>query len=304
MRARVCTIAKIAKGEILVYFNEIFDVLCKISADTENSVRGAAELLDRLIKDIVAERASNYISIVNNGSHGLLPAIKTDPISGDVYQEEYEQDNQLAFSLPKFIPLLTERIYAINPDTRVFLVDWLKVLLNTPGLELISYLPSFLGGLFTFLGDSHKDVRTVTHTLMDSLLHEVDRISKLQTEIKMKRLERLKMLEDKYNNSSTPTKKADGALIAEKKKTLMTALGGLSKPLSMETDDTKLSNTNETDDERHLTSQEQLLDSEATSQEPLRDGEEYIPGQDINLNFPEVITVLVNIWHHLRQRFN
>ncbi|AHY78738.1 AQG_2a_G0038940.mRNA.1.CDS.1 [Saccharomyces cerevisiae] len=287
-------IAKIAKGEILVYFNEIFDVLCKISADTENSVRGAAELLDRLIKDIVAERASNYISIVNNGSHGLLPAIKTDPISGDVYQEEYEQDNQLAFSLPKFIPLLTERIYAINPDTRVFLVDWLKVLLNTPGLELISYLPSFLGGLFTFLGDSHKDVRTVTHTLMDSLLHEVDRISKLQTEIKMKRLERLKMLEDKYNNSSTPTKKADGALIAEKKKTLMTALGGLSKPLSMETDDTKLSNTNETDDERHLTSQEQLLDSEATSQEPLRDGEEYIPGQDINLNFPEVITVLVN----------
>ena len=89
---------------------------------------------------------------------------------------------------------------------------------------------------------------------------------------------------DKYNNSSTPTKKADGALIAEKKKTLMTALGGLSKPLSMETDDTKLSNTNETDDERHLTSQEQLLDSEATSQEPLRDGEEYIPGQDINLN--------------------
>ncbi|CAI4048374.1 hypothetical protein SUVZ_12G4110 [Saccharomyces uvarum] len=286
-------IAKIAKGEILVYFNEIFDVLCKISADTENSVRGAAELLDRLIKDIVAERASNYISIVNNGSHRLLPAIKTDPISGDVYQEEYEQDNQLAFSLPKFIPLLTERIYAINPDTRVFLVDWLKVLLNTPGLELISYLPSFLGGLFTFLGDSHKDVRTVTHTLMDSLLHEVDRISKLQTEIKINRLERLKILEDKYNNNSTPTKKADGALIAEKKKTLMTALGGLSKPVSIETDGS-VSSTNESNDERQQNNQEQLLDSEVYSQEPLRDGEEYIPGQDINLNFPEVITVLVN----------
>ncbi|CAI4047011.1 hypothetical protein SKDZ_12G4120 [Saccharomyces kudriavzevii ZP591] len=287
-------IAKIAKGEILVYFNEIFDVLCKISADTENSVRGAAELLDRLIKDIVAERASNYVSIVNNGSYGSLPAIKTDPISGNVYQEEYEQDNQLAFSLPKFVPLLTERIYAINPDTRVFLVDWLKVLLNTPGLELISYLPSFLGGLFTFLGDSHKDVRTVTHTLMDSLLHEVDRISKLQTEIKLKRLERLKILEDKYNNSSTPTKKADGALIAEKKKTLMTALGGLSKPVSMETNDTNVSSANEMNDETHQNNQEQLFDSEVTSQEPLRDGEEYIPGQDINLNFPEVITVLVN----------
>ena len=77
-------IAKIAKGEILVYFNEIFDVLCKISADTENSVRGAAELLDRLIKDIVAERASNYVSIVNNNPRDIPPVINMDPLSGNV----------------------------------------------------------------------------------------------------------------------------------------------------------------------------------------------------------------------------
>ena len=85
-------IAKIAKGEILVYFNEIFDVLCKISADTESSVRGAAELLDRLIKDIVAERASNYVSVVNNDPKDLPPATRTavSYTHLDVYKRQHE----------------------------------------------------------------------------------------------------------------------------------------------------------------------------------------------------------------------
>lgn len=281
-------IAKIAKGEILVFFNEVFDVLCKVSADSENSVRGAAELLDRLIKDIVAERASSYVSVVNNGPQDVPPSITGDVVTGNVYQNEYPQDNTLAFSLPNFIPLLTERIYAINPDTRVFLVDWLKVLLNTPGLELISFLPSFLGGLFTFLGDSHKDVRTATHALLDLLLHEVDRVTTLQSEIKKKQLERQRLLESK---TEAPLKKIDGALITEKKKTLMNALGELTS------DQNQISMEN-------VSQQEELKRKIAEEQEELtelehgsvytRDGDEYVPGQDIHLDFPDIIDILVN----------
>ncbi|CAR26542.1 ZYRO0B12232p [Zygosaccharomyces rouxii] len=281
-------IAKIAKGEILVFFNEVFDVLCKVSADSENSVRGAAELLDRLIKDIVAERASSYVSVVNNGPLDVPPSVTGDVITGNVYQNEYPQDNKLAFSLPNFIPLLTERIYAINPDTRVFLVDWLKVLLNTPGLELISFLPSFLGGLFTFLGDSHKDVGTATHALLDLLLHEVDRITTLQAEIKKKQLERQRFLESK---TDAPLKKIDGALIAEKKKTLMNALGKLTSDQGQVSVD-------------NASQQEELKREIAEEQEELtelehgsvytRDGDEYVPGQDIHLDFPDIIDILVN----------
>ncbi|QLQ80809.1 hypothetical protein HG537_0E01640 [Torulaspora globosa] len=282
-------IAKIAKGEILVYFNEVFDVLCKVSADTENSVRGAAELLDRLIKDIVAETASSYVSVVNTSARDVPPRVKTDAATGDVYQGDYEQDSALAFSLPKFIPLLTERIYTINPDTRVFLVDWLKVLLNTPGLELIAFLPSFLGGLFTFLGDSHKDVRTVTHALLDLLLHEVDRISKLQSDLRKKEAEQQKTVEDKAEGSS---KKVDGILIAEKKKSLMSALG----KLSVENNEHPVETARQQEEARPQLAEDQNLSIEGEHESSLAhvDGEDYIPGQDIRLDFPEIIEILVN----------
>lgn len=280
-------IAKIAKGEILVFFNEVFDVLCKVSADSENSVRGAAELLDRLVKDIVAERASNYVSVVNNGPEDVPPSITGDVITGNVYQNEYPQDNKLAFSLPNFIPLLTERIYAINPDTRVFLVDWLKVLLNTPGLELISFLPSFLGGLFTFLGDSHKDVRTVTHALLDLLLHEVDRITTLQIEIRKKQFEKQRTLETK---TETPLKKIDGALIAEKKKTLMNALG----KLTSDANQASVENVTQEELRKEIAEEQEELTELEHGSVFTRDGDEYVPGQDIRLDFPDIIDILVN----------
>jgi len=53
-------IAKVSKGEILVYFNQVFDALSKLAADSELSVKNGAELLDRLLKDIVAESAPVY----------------------------------------------------------------------------------------------------------------------------------------------------------------------------------------------------------------------------------------------------
>ncbi|SMN22674.1 similar to Saccharomyces cerevisiae YLR386W VAC14 Protein involved in regulated synthesis of PtdIns(3,5)P(2) [Maudiozyma saulgeensis] len=274
-------IAKISKGEILVYFNEIFDVLCKVSADTENSVRGAAELLDRLIKDIVAERASSYISVVSNNPDDVPQATNVDPLTGNVYQNNFEQNDELAFSLPKFIPLLIERIYAINPTTRMFLVDWIKVLLNAPGLELISFLPSFLGGLLTFLGDSHKDVRVATQSLLDLLLKEVVRISTLQNDIQKRIEEKMGLLKER----NISMKKEDGTIIAERKKSLMNAFGTEQKvePISIESSGTSIAKE---------TLESSLGDISDINQ--LRDGEEYIPGQDINLNFPDIISILVN----------
>ncbi|CCE61900.1 hypothetical protein TPHA_0B02280 [Tetrapisispora phaffii CBS 4417] len=359
-------IAKIAKGEMLVYFNEIFDVLCKISADNENSVRGASELLDRLIKDIVAERASSYISVVNNDPQDLPPATKLDIVTGNVYQERYEQGsvdanistgdtvNQnnkiVAFSLPKFIPLLSERIYAINPDTRTFLVDWIKVLLNNPDLELITYLPAFLGGLFSFLDDSHEDVKVVTHELLNQLLSEVVRISKIQKNIKQEE-KILSMSErqakpdnssenNKISKSNTVTsKKIDGSLIAEKKKSLLDAFGQLSvnkqssssilnnyssnittNSLDSNTIDNSksqqlpgdvsnisistgisndtINNNNHNNDDMNKDNIELLKANEqipyySQSKKP-RFGEEYIPGQDIHIDFSNIIEILIN----------
>ena len=114
-------ISKVARGHILLFFNRIFDSLSKLACDPDAGVKSGAELLDRLIKDIVTE----------------------NPV----------------FDIPKFIDLLKERIYTVNPYTRQFMVSWLTVLNSVPDIELLGYLPDFLNGLFKMLGDPSPEMR-------------------------------------------------------------------------------------------------------------------------------------------------
>jgi hypothetical protein len=41
---------QVTRGDLIVFFNEIFDALCKLSADSDPSVQNAAHLMDRLVK--------------------------------------------------------------------------------------------------------------------------------------------------------------------------------------------------------------------------------------------------------------
>lgn len=140
-----------------MHFNEIFDALSKLSSDSEMSVKNGAELLDRLMKDIVAEAAPSYVSIYPDNRNPSLPlgsaagnlSSTMDSKSHDdqdMRDTEHFEDNR-AFSLERFIPLLSERIYVISPFTRMHLVSWLMVLDSIPDLELVAWLPEFLDGL-------------------------------------------------------------------------------------------------------------------------------------------------------------
>ncbi|QUC18821.1 uncharacterized protein UV8b_03062 [Ustilaginoidea virens] len=164
-------IAKVAKGEILVYFNSIFDQLCRLGADSELSVKNGAELLDRLVKDIVSESAASYVSVLE-----APPGFDDDKVS----MEDRRINLPTAFSLTNFIPLLKERIWVINPFTRQFLVGWITLLDSIPDLELVAHLPDFLGGLLKFLGDQNTDVRTATQSCLDKFLNEIKRISRVR----------------------------------------------------------------------------------------------------------------------------
>ncbi|KAJ9138543.1 ARM repeat-containing protein [Coniochaeta hoffmannii] len=165
-------IAKVAKGEILVYFNHIFDALCKLGADSELSVKNGAELLDRLIKDIVSESAATYVSVLET------PLLDED--AGDKELLEARESLPTAFSLKRFIPLLKERIFALNPFTRTFLVGWIILLDSIPDLELVTFLPEFLGGLLRFLSDTNRDVHVATQGCLDKFLNEIKRISRVK----------------------------------------------------------------------------------------------------------------------------
>ncbi|OTA99503.1 hypothetical protein M426DRAFT_325097 [Hypoxylon sp. CI-4A] len=169
-------IAKVAKGEILKYFNHIFDALCKLGADSELSVKNGAELLDRLIKDIVSESAATYVSVLETDPPPPYEAKDSDQGSSP----NPNQSPPTAFSLPDFIPLLKERIWVMNPFTRTFLVGWITLLDSIPDLELVTYLPEFLGGLLKFLSGNNADVHAATQACLDKFLNEIKRIARVK----------------------------------------------------------------------------------------------------------------------------
>lgn len=126
-----------------------------------------AELLDRLIKDIVSEQAATYY-------------VDTPTDGKESTHSDSEPEQTLAFSLPRFIPLLRERIYNYNPWTRQFLVSWLLLLDSIPELDLISYLPEFLDGLIKYLADSGTDVLVSVQNLLADFLREIGEVAAVQ----------------------------------------------------------------------------------------------------------------------------
>lgn len=158
----------------------------QLAADAELSVKNGAELLDRLIKDIVAESAATYISILQSPEQSV-----TDGGSGAQSPTgASEAPFPTAFSLARFIPLLKERIHVINPFTRIFLVSWITLLDSIPDLELVTYLPEFLDGLFRFLNDPNKDVHVATQGALEGFLTEIKRISRIKKGIEESRKSR------------------------------------------------------------------------------------------------------------------
>lgn len=130
----------------------------QLSSDSEMSVKNGAELLDRLMKDIVAEAAPTYVSIYPGNINPNLPRYheassihsKLGALGIDDQQNATDtepKEDKRAFSLARFIPLLSERVYVISPYTRMHLVSWLMVLDSVPDLELVAWLPDFLDGL-------------------------------------------------------------------------------------------------------------------------------------------------------------
>ena len=77
-------------------------------------------------------------------------SIKMDPQGGDKSRADEDRpvpEDKRAFSLARFIPLLSERIYVLSPFTRMHLLSWLMVIDSVPDLELVAWLPEFLDGL-------------------------------------------------------------------------------------------------------------------------------------------------------------
>ncbi|XP_031333593.1 protein VAC14 homolog isoform X3 [Photinus pyralis] len=128
-------VAKVARGAVLPQFSQIFSALSKIATDSEQSIKNASELLDRLMKDIVTESPS--------------------------------------FDLPAFMPLLRERIYTKSSFARQFVISWISVLDAVPDIDLIIYLPEILDGLFKILDDPMLEVKKMCDTVLGEFLRSI-----------------------------------------------------------------------------------------------------------------------------------
>ncbi|XP_066591996.1 protein VAC14 homolog [Prorops nasuta] len=128
-------VVKVARGAVLPQFTDIFAALSKLACDSDQSVRNATELLDRLIKDIVTES-------------GL-------------------------FDLVGFMPLLRERIYTKNPFGRQFVIAWVSVLDAVPNMDFILFLPEILDGLFRILEDPTPEIKKATDTVLCEFLRSI-----------------------------------------------------------------------------------------------------------------------------------
>ena len=153
-------------------------MLSKLVADSERTICNSAELIDRLLKDIVVEQAATYVSALvpeppEPGVPTLRPGdehptTKLPDVPGDTYGMA-----DRAFSLERFIPLLTERVHVLNPYTRTFLVNWLATLDSVPELELVSYLPLFLDGLLKYISDVSQEIRNLTMSVLADFLDSI-----------------------------------------------------------------------------------------------------------------------------------
>ncbi|CAG0898988.1 unnamed protein product [Darwinula stevensoni] len=130
-------IVKVSRGHILPFFNDIFQALSKLAADPDQNVRNGAELMDRLVKDIVTETS--------------------------------------LFDLESFVPLLRERVYTKNPHARQFVVAWIGVLDAVPDIDMMLYLPEFLDGLFQMLSDPNQEIKKTCETVLGEFLHNIIR---------------------------------------------------------------------------------------------------------------------------------
>lgn len=232
-----------------------------MAADSELSVKNGAELLDRLIKDIVSESAATYVSVLHS------PSEHHDPLAADEH-EPHPYDLPTAFNLERFLPLLEERINVINPFTRSFLVAWITLLDSIPDLELIAHLPRFLGGLFKFLSDSNQDVYTMTQASLDKFLNEIKKIARIKKGI----------AESKKSNS-----KDDRRL----------SISSIRSAEDSETTDSTPVEPLDLVDEKGNPSPRSGSVSEDSGKSVNGDGN-WVPGQDVQVDHPKILEILVD----------
>ena len=114
-------VAKVTRSRLLAQWNQVFEGMCRVSADTDTAVRNGVHLLDRLLKDIVADCSS--------------------------------------FPLDSFIPLLHQYLEHASSRIRPMLISWILALDALPHVSMLKHLQVLVRGIFGMLTDADGEIR-------------------------------------------------------------------------------------------------------------------------------------------------
>ena len=206
------------------------------------------------------------------------------------------------------MPLLKDRIYVLNPFTRTFLVGWIVLLDSIPDLELVAYLPEFLGGLLTFLSDTNRDVHIATQNCLDKFLSEIRRIARIKKgiaesrrfksrdEVKRKRARAGSLGGGIVQGTSTSRDRrdsSDSSTIAGNVRAARGKESGLGGEDSdgggIADDDQGYNDDDPEDDEVDNTRDDRNDDQDDDDSE-----DDWIPGQDVQINYAAILDILTD----------
>ncbi|GLI67554.1 hypothetical protein VaNZ11_011781 [Volvox africanus] len=128
-------IAKVARSTFILFFNEVFDAMFRLCADSEANVQNAVQFLDALIKDIAADCTN--------------------------------------FEVAAFIPKLRDYLRVTNPHKRQFLLSWVEALDSMPNVKMLPHLPALMDGLLSMLAEPVREVRATVAKCLKDFLAEV-----------------------------------------------------------------------------------------------------------------------------------
>ncbi|GAY56523.1 hypothetical protein CUMW_172560 [Citrus unshiu] len=174
-------IAKVVRGDFIIFFNQIFDALCKLSADSDANVQSAAHLLDRLVKDIVTE--SDQFSVPDIDMLGFLPDF-LDGLFNMLSDSSHEIRQQADSALWEFLQeiknspsvdygrmaeILVQRAASPDEFTRLTAITWINEFVKLGGDQLVPYYADILGAILPCISDKEEKIRVVARETNEEL---------------------------------------------------------------------------------------------------------------------------------------
>eukprot|EP00798_Chlamydomonas_sp_ICE-L_P022232 gene22232-29299_t len=166
-------IAKVSREPFIIFFNEVFDAMFRLCADSEPNVQNAVQFLDNLVKDILTEsphfnvdafipKLRDYLRVVNpNKRHFLISWITEFLI--EIHASRVVDFCELSRTL-------VENSSSQDEFTRLTAIKWLKEFVEMASGQLLEQYPQILGAVLLNISHPSKEIQQVSHEANNALL--------------------------------------------------------------------------------------------------------------------------------------